>query len=251
MDWDAQVVTVSGPHVPATEGSADSPQVVVQQFQQFVRTFQDARHDFIYRDQLTQHAALKNYSLTVDLTDLRRYGSGELAERLETNPEKYLPLFESGVASAVLLPAPDQPSRYQVILKDDKQSRPVRTLGSADVGKLVLVRGIVLSTSDVKAKATTLTIACRNCMNTKVIPVHWGLGGARFPRQCDGSAQQPGRPGQQKCPLEPFVVLPDRSEYADSQLLKLQELPEEVPTGEMPRHLRCAVERESEAITLQ
>eukprot|EP00897_Mesotaenium_endlicherianum_P006093 jgi/Mesen1/5511/ME000279S04719 len=49
--------------------------------------------------------------------------------------------------------------------------------------------------------------------------------------------------GAVPCPLDPWVVLPDRSAYVDQQTLKLQENPEDVPTGEMPRNLLLAVDR--------
>lgn len=58
-----------------------------------------------------------------------------------------------------------------------------------------------------------------------------------------GPGDGDGAPGDTQCPLDPFVVVPDSSAYSDSQTLKLQEAPEDVPTGEMPRHVIVAVER--------
>ena len=55
--------------------------------------------------------------------------------------------------------------------------------------------------------------------------------------------QGEGNPGGQACPLDPYVVVGDQSKYVDHQTLKLQEAPEQVPTGEMPRHLLLSVER--------
>lgn len=37
--------------------------------------------------------------------------------------------------------------------------------------------------------------------------------------------------------------MPDLSAYTDAQTLKLQEAPEDVPTGEMPRHVIVAAEQ--------
>jgi DNA replication licensing factor MCM5 len=50
-------------------------------------------------------------------------------------------------------------------------------------------------------------------------------------------------PGDAKCPLDPYVILADKSSSVDQQSLKLQEAPETVPTGEMPRHMQLAVDR--------
>jgi DNA replicative helicase MCM subunit Mcm2 (Cdc46/Mcm family) len=43
--------------------------------------------------------------------------------------------------------------------------------------------------------------------------------------------------------LDPYVILGDSSSYIDQQRLKLQETPESVPTGEMPRSLSVSVEK--------
>ena len=60
------------------------------------------------------------------------------------------------------------------------------------------------------------------------------FGAVQMPRQCQAEKLE----GEQKCPLDPYVVIPDRCKYIDTQVLKLQEAPESVPTGEMPRHVR-------------
>jgi len=41
----------------------------------------------------------------------------------------------------------------------------------------------------------------------------------------------------EKCPPNPFVIVDDLCEYVDEQKIKLQELPDHVPVGEMPRHV--------------
>jgi len=40
-----------------------------------------------------------------------------------------------------------------------------------------------------------------------------------------------------------YQILPDENEYVDQQFLKLQESPESVPTGEMPRSIVLIVHR--------
>ena len=45
------------------------------------------------------------------------------------------------------------------------------------------------------------------------------------------------------CPLDCNYIIADRCSYVNQQTLKLQECPEDVPTGEMPRHIVCMLER--------
>lgn len=51
---------------------------------------------------------------------------------------------------------------------------------------------------------------------------------------------QAGRP---RCPLDPYFIMPDKCKCVDFQTLKLQELPDAVPHGEMPRHMQLYCDR--------
>lgn len=47
----------------------------------------------------------------------------------------------------------------------------------------------------------------------------------------------------EKCPLDTNYIVADLCDYVNQQTLKLQECPEDIPTGEMPRHIVCMMER--------
>lgn len=47
----------------------------------------------------------------------------------------------------------------------------------------------------------------------------------------------------QRCPIDPYHIVPDRCQCVDYQVLKLQENPEDVPHGEMPRHVQLYCDR--------
>lgn len=53
-------------------------------------------------------------------------------------------------------------------------------------------------------------------------------------------SDQAGRP---PCPLDPFFIMPDKCKCVDFQVLKLQESPDAVPNGEMPRHMQLYCDR--------
>lgn len=50
-------------------------------------------------------------------------------------------------------------------------------------------------------------------------------------------------PTQMKCPVDPYFIIPDRCVCIDFQTLRLQESPDAVPHGEMPRHLQLYCDR--------
>ena len=53
-------------------------------------------------------------------------------------------------------------------------------------------------------------------------------------------SDQAGRP---KCPVDPFYIVRDKCKCVDFQVIKLQEIPESVPNGEMPRHMQLYCDR--------
>ena len=127
----------------------------------------------------------------------------------------------------------------QVVLQSEADYTSVRGLGSDKVSRLVKIPGIVVSASGIKAKATQISIQCRSCRT--VVPnitMKPGLEGYAMPRKCN--TEQAGRP---KCPLDPFFIMPDKVKCNDFQILKLQESPDSVPQGEMPRHMQLFVDR--------
>ena len=114
------------------------------------------------------------------------------------------------------------------------------------MNKLVRVPGIVISASVLSARATKLHLQCRACRSTKILYPSGGLGGLGggaergLPRVCDA----PEAEGQKKdCPLDPYLVIHSKSTFADAQTLKLQEAPDMVPVGELPRHMLLSADR--------
>ena len=73
-----------------------------------------------------------------------------------------------------------------------------------------------------------------------------GLGGLGsgsdrgLPRACDAPVPE----GQKKdCPLDPYLIIHSKSTFVDQQTLKLQEAPDMVPVGELPRHMLLSADR--------
>lgn len=114
------------------------------------------------------------------------------------------------------------------------------------MNKLVRIPGIVISASVLSARATKLHLQCRACRSTKIIYPPSGLGGLGggsdrgLPRVCDA----PELENQKKdCPLDPYLIIHSKSAFTDHQTLKLQEAPDMVPVGELPRHMLLSADR--------
>ena len=57
------------------------------------------------------------------------------------------------------------------------------------------------------------------------------MAGVHIPSKCDSELPTDA------CKTSPYIIVADDCEYIDQQTLKLQECPEAVPTGEMPRNI--------------
>ncbi|XP_018784738.1 PREDICTED: DNA replication licensing factor Mcm5 [Bactrocera latifrons] len=226
------------------DGSQVNMQAVKNKYKEFLRTFSEDNFFYKYRDTLKRNYLNSRYFLEVEIEDLTGFDE-VLADKLHKQPTEHLQIFEEAArefADEITSPRPEQEENVrdiQILLSSHANPINVRELKSDRVSKLVKIAGIIVSASGIKAKATRVSIMCQSC-NT-VIPnlkVNAGLEGFSLPRKC--TSEQAGRP---KCPLDPFFIMPDKCKCVDFQLLKLQELPDFVPQGEIPRHLQLFCER--------
>jgi len=197
------------------------------------------------REMLRRNYNSRRYWIDIELRDLSDYDDN-LCDTLKKQPADLLPLFEDAakeVADEITRPRPDDDldlHDIQIMLMNDAHPLHIRHLKSEYVSKLVKTVGIVIAASSVRTKASYIAVQCRSCRN--VIPnikVKPGLEGYAMPRKCTSVTQ----PGQPPCPLDPYFVMPDKCQCIDFQILKLQEAPEFVPHGEMPKHIQLYCDR--------
>lgn len=232
-------------------GSEDQPddqninrQEIKKRLKDFIRQFHEGNFSYKYRDLLKRHYNTGNYCLEIELEDLSNFDE-VLADKIHKLPAEHIPLFEDAVkevADEITQPRPEGEEivqDIQITLRSNANPIPMRNLKSDQMANLVIMSGIVIAASSVKAKATKLAIQCRTCRNIITnISVKPGLEGYALPRKCN--TQQAGAP---KCPVDPYFIMPDKCKCVDFQTLKLQENPEDVPNGELPRHMQLYCDR--------
>jgi DNA replication licensing factor MCM5 len=194
---------------------------------------------------LKNHYNIGQFWLEVTLEDLSSYDD-DLAHKITKNPSEYLHLFEDAareVADDITRPRAfemEEIEDIQIMLISNSNAISLRQLKSDCISKLVKIPGLIISASNVRAKATRISLQCKGC-NEPVnnLTLKPGLEGFLLPRKCN--SDQTGR--TVRCPFDPFMIVPDKCRCVDFQLLKLQEAPEAVPQGEMPRHLQLYSDR--------
>ncbi|OSX67840.1 hypothetical protein POSPLADRAFT_1043031 [Postia placenta MAD-698-R-SB12] len=215
--------------------------------------------EFIYREKLRANLLLKHYQLEVDLRHIGLYND-ELAHAIQDKPAEILPLFENAATRAartILFPlangqnddadsASQTIPNIQILMKAGLNLQQFRDLSANTMNRLVRIPGIVISASVLSARATKLHLQCRACRSPKIVYPPSGLGGLGggsdrgLPRRCDA----PEIENQKKdCPMDPYLIVHSKSTFSDHQTLKLQEAPDMVPVGELPRHMLLSADR--------
>ncbi|KAL5604116.1 hypothetical protein BROUX41_002105 [Berkeleyomyces rouxiae] len=243
MDSRSVYTTASFKH-SESHAVQDSNLEFQKRFEQFISTFAIGTN-FPYRQQLTENALSKRYFCEVDITDLIN-ADPDLASRLTGQPEETIPVFENALKMCThrfLFPHQanvDLP-QHQLLVHSDVDATSLRDLKSGVIGKLVRVSGIVIGASVLSSRATVLHIQCQSCQNNETLTINGGFSGVTLPRQC--SRKRKPKDDSPRCPLDPYFVLHEKSEFIDQQVLKLQEAPDKVPVGELPRHVLVSADR--------
>ena len=250
-----------------------TPSQARSKFRDFLRNFRSAPDAnatdgrYSYRDALDQSTTPR--ALTVCFDDLIAHDA-ELAREVREKPNEYLPIMEEAVADVVesftpndaltngeepdaggALIAEEEDRRrgrrdranVQVKLTSKEIPRALRSLNSNDVGKLVYVPGIVIATSKARTKAKNMVLECQKCGNTVSLQLGSGYSGANVPRQCTANMGREVGQEANPCGMDPVRIVPQKSSFIDQQNMKLQENPECVPAGEMPRNMTVLAER--------
>lgn len=244
---------------------------IEQRFRNFIFAFY-MNNTYIYRERLRENVLMRKYLLEVDMAHVIAFDE-ELAHRLSQEPAEILPLFERAAlyaAKRVVFAAPEDttsapqgdsatpadpdlgrtdprdgsplsiPQGIQIIIASSANPLGIRDLNSTHITKLVRIPGIIISASPLSSKAVSLQLMCRNCRHMIRSEVNGGFGNVQIPTKC----MAPSVAGRgNECPPNPYVVVHDKSNFIDQQVLKLQESPEDVPVGEMPRNMLLTVDR--------
>jgi DNA replication licensing factor MCM5 len=268
---DGAIRVIEGPNAgdePSNEPELGAPfaDVCRTKFKKFVREFAYeiagtgavSVSTFKYREQFKQNIANRFFYLEVSLSDLTAHEDcSTVAHALRSRPTEYMPMCEKALQELYTElvkekndDLPDEPPQIQLMLTAETDlegsfgtTKPmtIRELTSTQVEKLVVIQGICSVHKAAKHKARKITLKCNTCENTKEIFVNPGLCAAHIPAACDGSARRGGV--AEKCPPNPFKIIDDLCEYVDEQMIKLQELPEHVPVGEMPRNIDLCLQQ--------
>lgn len=194
-----------------------------ERFQRFLKSYkEDDRYK--YRERIAQLGSEGSVSLVVDFADLNAYDH-DLALRLIESPDEYLRHANEAAMEQLKIEDPEYSAEVEelhVRLSNLTETTPLRKIGSDKIGKLIMVDGIVVRASPVKSEMIRATYRCQapRCGRT------WTRDREPFLRMM--RCENPDCRGM-------GTLQPAKSEFVDVQHLRIQERPEELPPGQLPR----------------
>jgi len=188
-----------------------------------------------YRNLIKQMAVAGKNSIVVDFLDLSLFDS-KLAIELQNNPEKYLQEYMIPALKAQLRIEDKQYAeivdRLYVRIKGLPEKVSLRAIGAKHIGKLISFDGIVVRSTPVRPLLLEATFKCKKCGAEVSVPQHGTF--IKAPKECPNPSCRMGKESG-------FELEPEKSKFIDSQELRVQEKPEDLPPGQLPRYIEVFV----------
>lgn len=196
----------------------------------FLRSYKDREGNYKYFDKINNMMATSSTSITVDYIDFDSF-SPALAKDITYHPDEMFSAFSESVTSILLEIHPD----YAHEIKDHVKVRignyavqkGLRDISADVINKLLGVSGMVVRSSEVKPLGKRLAYRCLNCNQISFSQLK-GLS-LKKPMRCTSCAEKE---------LEMDI---ENSLFIDFQLVRLQELPEDLPAGQLPHYIEVTI----------
>ena len=196
-----------------------------EQFQEFLKTEK-------YRQRIAQMAVAGKTSLIIDFEDLLVFDQ-KLAETLLERQGEYLKHANNAAYDQLRIEDPEYAEKLEaqtlsVRIVKLLEAAQLRKLGSNHIGKLVMVEGIVVRSTPVRPMVMQAAFKCKRC--GEMTPVNQTGQFVKAPFACSNPS----------CVAKgPFDFIQEESTFIDSQDLRIQERPEDLPPGQLPRTLNA------------
>ena len=198
--------------------------------EKFLKAFKDRDRNYKYFDKINNMMASGAQSLIVDYIDLDSYNP-LLAKEITHKPDEYLEAFHEAVLSVLREIHPDYEQeireKIRVRIGNYTVQKGLREINADLINKLVSISGMVVRSSEVKPLAKKIAYKCTNC-NTVTEAQLKGLV-MRKPVKCSA------------CSEKELEMDPESSLFIDFQMVRLQELPEDLPAGQLPHYIEVTV----------
>ncbi|WFD30839.1 DNA helicase [Malassezia sp. CBS 17886] len=205
----------------------------------------------LYEDYLRQMRQTNQTNLNLRISDLAAFPpAAKLALQLERYPQEVVPIMDQVLKDEILLLAEEDlragaadmdldTTREQIEMMEGLlyKVRPyggvptnIRALDPSDIDKLTTVRGLVIRVTPIIPDMKQAFFRCLVCSHTVTVEID------------RGRITEPHRCPRDVCnQLGTLSLIHNRCEFADRQVIRIQETPDVVPDGQTPYTMSVCV----------
>ena len=217
-----------------TQTSTFTDSALSDKVKEFLTRYKDKNGIYRYVEAIDEMMPKNAKYIIVDYNDLVLEPEIEII--FSQNPDRLFDAFSRAIKEALQTRFPD----YAEKIKDEVRARLInfplerslRQITSETIGHIISVSGMVVRASEVKPLAKELVFVCPDEHTTKIIQLK-GMD-VKMPTVCDNPT----------CKHRDFELKPEASKFIDFQILRLQELPEDLPPGQLPHYVDITVRQD-------
>ena len=202
-----------------------------EMFEDFLKSVTDRSGSPVYRTKISQLVSNEGKSLIVDFGDLLRYNN-DLANRLLLEPDSSLASFKIAafetMRSENALYADRVKRDLTVRLRNLSDLVPLRKVDTSYIDHMIAVSGMVVRTSELRPMMTEAAWVCPSGHLTYQVQDDLAL---KRPPKCELCGE-----------IRNFELDKKHCRFIDFQVVRVQELPEELPPGQLPQFFDVNVE---------
>ncbi len=201
---------------------------------EFLKQFKDKDGSFKYVEQIDQMMPKRASFIVIDYNDLVTIS--QIETRFNENPDEILEAFAKAIKDILQERFP----QYAAKIKDEIRARIVnypvqrslRQINAEIINKMTSVSGMVVRSSEVKPLAREIIYKCPENHVTQII------------HQKGLNITPPTKCSLPKCTHRDLKIEPELSSFIDFQILRLQELPEDLPPGQLPHYVDVSIKQD-------
>ena len=202
-----------------------------EEFEYFLKSYQTPEGTLGYREQISQMISEQRKSVIINYEDLTLFNP-DLAVYTIERPDEVIREFKEAAFETIKIENPAFADWVHPYLKIRIKTLPdrlnLRVVLSKYIDKLISVGGMVVRTSEIKPMLLNAAFVCPS-------------GHITFVEQKSSMLKKP-----QKCSqcneVKSLEIDNSKSIFTDYQTLRLQELPEELPPGQLPQYVDIDVD---------
>ncbi len=201
----------------------------------FFKTFKDKFGEYKYRERISSLSLNRMRSLVIEFDDIIAFDS-DMASFIIEKPRLAIAEASKAIKDVMYIENRDYAEEVEYFIarfRNLPEQIPLRGIRAIHINKLISLEGIVTRVTPVKQLLTHAVFRCKSCGETIIVPQKGR--GLEYPEACPVCSTNGKKRSQG------FEFIPEESKYIDWQKLVLQEKPEELPPGQLPRSIEVVV----------